>query len=175
MSKSAIITLPPERWREAKQLRLEALLKEPTAFSSSYEYELAFNDEVWIARLTSAYAREGHLTLFAELDGELVGMAGASWSSKAKPRHVAEIYGVYLSPEWRGKGLASRLMRRLLDELRSLGQIEKVSLTANAESQAAIRLYERLGMQHVGRARRKHPLDAQYYDLVYLELHFTLN
>lgn len=165
----SIIELPVTRWREARALRLHALQTDPSAFSSSYEYELAFSDEVWIARLTSAYARDGNLTLFAELDGELVGMAGASWSTKAKLRHVAEVYGVYVAPEMRGEGIAARLMRRLLDELRSLGQIEKVSLTANAESRAAIRLYERLGFKHVGKERRKHPLDGQYYNLVYLE------
>ena len=48
MPEPKIITLPPERWREAKQLRLEALLAEPSAFASSYEDELAFPDEVWI-------------------------------------------------------------------------------------------------------------------------------
>ena len=106
MSKSVIITLPPERWREAKELRLEALLDTPTAFASSFEDELAFTDAVWIARQKSAYERDGNLTFFAEVDGALVGMAGAGWSAKAKLRHVAEVYGVYVSPEMRGCGLA---------------------------------------------------------------------
>ena len=99
MPELTIITLPPERWREAKQLRLEALLAEPSAFASSYEDELAFPDDVWIARLISANERDGNMTFFAEADGALVGMAGAGWSAKAKLRHVAEIYSVYVSPD----------------------------------------------------------------------------
>ena len=99
MSQALIITLPPERWGEAKQLRLEALRAEPSAFALSYEDELAFGDAVWIARLTSAYECDGNMTFFAEVDGALVGMAGAGWSGKAKLRHVAEVYSVYVSSE----------------------------------------------------------------------------
>ena len=172
MSKSAIISLPPERWREAKQLRLEALRAESSAFASSYEDELAFRDEVWKTRLTSAYERDGNLTFFAEVDGALVGMAGAGWSGKAKLRHVAEIYGVYVAPEMRGRGMASALMRRLLDELRSLGWIEKARLDVNVESRAALRLYEKLGFEIVGTARRELKIDGRYYDLHSMELHF---
>ena len=155
MTTVEIITLPPVRWREAKHLRLEALRAEPTAFASSYEDERSFSDEVWIARLTSAYERDGNLTFFAEIDGKLVGMAGAGWSRKAKLCHVAEVYGVYVSPRMRGRGIASLLIRRLLEELRSLGQIEKVSLTVNRESIAAVRLYEKLGFDIVGMTKRE--------------------
>ena len=172
MPELTIITLPPERWREAKQLRLEALLAEPSAFASSYEDELAFPDEVWIGRLTSAYEWDGNMTFFAEVGGVLVGMAGAHWSSKAKLRHVAEVYGVYVSPEMRGRGIASALLRRLLEELRTLRQIEKVSLTVNSESIAAVRLYEKLGFEIVGAARRELKAAGRYYDLHYMEHHF---
>ena len=175
MPEPTIIMLPPARWREAKQLRLEALLAEPSAFASSYEDELAFPDEVWIARLTSAYERDGNMTLFAEVEGELVGMAGAGWSSKAKLRHVAAVYGVYVSPEIRGRGIAERLIDRLLHELRSIGQIEKVTLMVNTEALAAIRLYEKLGFAIVGTAHREEKVDGRYYDLHYMELHFRLD
>ena len=167
-----IIELPPQRWREAKRLRLEALREEPAAFASSYEDELAFRDEVWRTRLTSAFERDGNRTFFAEVDGALIGMAGAGWSSKAKLRHVAEVYGVYVSPQMRGRGIASRLMRRLLEELRSLGHIEKVRLDVNAESRAAVRLYKKLDFAIVGTARRKLKVDGRYYDLHMMELHF---
>ncbi len=172
MPETSIVVLPSERWREAKQLRLEALLAEPAAFASSYEDELAFPDEVWVARLKSAFERDGNTTFFAEVDGTLAGMAGAGWSSKAKLRHVAEVYGVYVSADMRGKGAASRLMRRLLDELRSLVQIEKVSLDVNAESLAAVRLYEKLGFEIVGTAKRELKVEGRYYDLNMMELHF---
>jgi len=171
MSKTTIITLPPARWREARQLRLEALLAEPAAFASSYEEELAFPDDVWIARSKSAHERDGNVTFFAEIEGELVGMAGAGWSAKAKLRHVAGVYGVFVSPEMRDKGVAQHLMRRLLAELRSMAQIEKVSLMVNTEALAAIRLYEKLGFAIVGTAHREEKVDGRYYDLHYMEIY----
>jgi len=167
-----IIVLSTERWREARKLRLAALLADPTAFASSYEDELAFSDDVWIERLKSAYERDGNMTFFAEVDGALVGMAGAGWSAKAKLCHVAEVYGVYVAPEERGNGVASRLMRRLLVELQSLGPIEKVSLTVNTESRAALRLYRKLGFAIVGTARHELKVDERYFDLYSMELHF---
>ena len=161
MRQSLIIELPPERWREAKRLRLEALRTEPTAFASSYADENAFGDEVWIGRLSTAFKRDGNMTFFAEVDGALVGMAGATWSSKAKLRHVAEVYGVYVSPGRRGRGIASALLTKLLAELESLGQIEKVKLTVNSESEAAVRLYEKLGFETVGVARDELKVDGR--------------
>lgn len=169
MNNASIIRLPPERWREAKRLRLEALREQPAAFASSYAYERAFSDEVWIARLTSAFQRDHNLTCFAELKGELVGMAGANWSAREKIRHVATIYGVYVSPAQRGTGIAAHLMDALLDQLSALPQLEKVGLTVNSACAPATRLYERFGFQHVGTARRELYVAGTYYDLHYME------
>ncbi len=172
MTRVRISKLPPARWREARALRLDALKDEPAAFASSYEDELAFSDDLWIGRLESAYARAGNMTLFADADAALVGMAGANWSAKAKLRHVAEIYGVYVAPGQRSKGIATALMRPLLDELRAIGHIEKVKLEVNSEARAAIRLYEKLGFKRVGTARRELKVDGRYFDLQCMELHF---
>ena len=84
-------------------------------------------------------------------------------------RHVATVYGVYVSPDMRGRGIASDLMHTLLDELQSMPQIEKVSLTVNSESAAATGLYQRLGFATVGRAKRDLHIDGRYYDLHYME------
>lgn len=79
---------------------------------------------------------------------------------------------MYVAPNMCGRGIASRLMRRLLEELRSLGHIEKVRLDVNAESRAALRLYKQLGFTIVGTARRELKVDGRYYDLHTMGLHF---
>ena len=169
MTLTEIIALTPDRWREAKRLRLEALRQEPTAFASSYADELKYSDDVWIARLDSAWRRDHNVTCFAEVSGGLVGMAGANWPARAKTRHVAAIYSVYVTAAQRGQGIASQLMRKLLAELCRLPQIEKVGLTVNSACQPAIQLYESFGFERVGRARRELCVDGQYYDLLYME------
>lgn len=164
-----LVALPPERWQEAKALRLEALQNEPAAFASSYADELAFPDEVWRKRLDTAYRREYNLTCYAERDGALVGMAGAHWQNREKLRHLASVYSMYVQPEQRRRGIARQLMRRLLGDLSALPQIEKVSLTVNAEFLPAISLYESLGFERAGRARRELKAAGRYYDLLYME------
>ncbi len=164
-----LLNLPPERWQEAKALRLEALRLEGAAFASQYEDELAFADEIWRTRLDTAYSQEYNMTVYAELAGELIGMVGAQWQSREKLRHLASVYSMYVSPGWRRQGIARQLMRRLLDDLSALPQIEKVSLTVNAEILPAIRLYESLGFAQAGRARRELKVAGRYYDLLYME------
>lgn len=172
MNDLIILSLPPRRWREAKALRLQALQLEPQAFASSYAEEAAFADEVWRARLQTACERDGNLTYFAEKSGQLVGMAGTTWSHRAKLRHAASVYSVYVSPALRGHGIASALMRALLDELADALGIEKVSLTVNCDCLAAIRLYEKLGFNVVGTARRELKISGRYYDMHLMERHF---
>ena len=173
MNDFRIMVLPPGRWREAKTLRLEALVEEPSAFASSYADEAAFDDTIWQSRLQSAFERKGNLSYFAEREGVLVGMAGATWSNRAKLRHTASVYSVYVRPRMRGVGIASALMQALLKELTSAIGIEKVSLTVNCESFAAIRLYEKLGFEVVGTARRGLKIDGRYLDMHFMERHFT--
>ncbi|MCY4466837.1 MAG: GNAT family N-acetyltransferase [Chloroflexi bacterium] len=173
MTVYSIIELPMTRWREARALRLHALQTDPSAFASSYADELAFADDVWLARAHSAERRAGNMTFFAQLDGELTGMAGANWSQREKNQHVANVYGVYVLPAQRGKGIGGALMQGLLDELARMPQIEKVGLQVNSEEQAAVALYARMGFATVGKAIRELKVGGTYYDLDYMELHFS--
>ena len=170
MAEPLIIVLHPSRWNEAKQLRLDALHNSPESFASSYEDALSFSDDVWQGRAKAAFERDQSIALYAEIDGGLVGMVGAGWSDRRKTRHVAEVYAVYVKPTHRGKGSGAALMRRLLDELKTLPQIEKVKLAVTASNEAAVALYLRLGFEIVGRAKRALHVDGRFYDLNYMEL-----
>ena len=169
MADISIIALPPSRWQEARALRLEALQQEPTAFAGSYEEEQAFADEVWINRVTSAFARDGNLALYAEIEGKLAGIVGAVWSNRRKQRHVAEVYSFYVSPPARGQGLGMKLMTALLEELEARPLIEKVRLMVTSSHEAAIGLYQRMGFEIVGRAARELKVNGCDYDLYYME------
>ena len=109
------------------------------------------------------------MTFFAEVAGALVGMAGANWSNREKIRHVANVYGLYARPDFRGQGIASLLMTRLLDELDAMPQIRIVSLQVNRESAAAVALYEKMGFETVGVARGDLFVGGRYVDLLYME------
>ena len=169
MTDISIIVLHPSRWPEARALRLEALQQEPTAFAGSYEEEQAFADKIWINRVTVAFARDNNIALYAESEGNLLGMVGAVWSNRRKQRHVAEVYSFYVSPAMRGQNIGTKLMTALLDELAAQPMIEKVRLMVTTSHEAAIRLYQRMNFEIVGRAARELKVNGRDYDLYYME------
>lgn len=74
-------------------------------------------------------------------DGELVAMAG----ERLRPPGYTEISAVCTTPARRGRGLASRLVRALVAEIRGRGEIP--FLHAAADNTDAIRLYGELGFR----------------------------
>jgi ribosomal protein S18 acetylase RimI-like enzyme len=75
-------------------------------------------------------------------DGELVAMAG----ERLHPEGWTEISAVCTDDRWRGRGLATRLIRAVGAGIRARGEIPFLhALTTNTN---AIRLYEELGFRH---------------------------
>ncbi|MBF9151460.1 GNAT family N-acetyltransferase [Novosphingobium sp. 1Y9A] len=79
------------------------------------------------------------------IDGRLAAMAG----ERMRPApHLAEVSGVCTWPEFRGRGLAARLIRKVMAGMAARGEVPY--LHSYATNASAIRLYESLGF----RARR---------------------
>jgi ribosomal protein S18 acetylase RimI-like enzyme len=73
--------------------------------------------------------------------GALVAMAG----ERLNPPGWTEISAVCTDDQWRGRGLAERLVRALMTGIRARGQTPFLHVVA--DNTAAIRLYERLGFR----------------------------
>ncbi len=84
-----------------RQLRLEALEREPLAFTDSVAEHQAMTLESIRNRLG---ADEDNFVLGAFIDRQLIGMAGFFRRRGEKIRHRGGIWGVYVSEECRGKG-----------------------------------------------------------------------
>jgi predicted GNAT family acetyltransferase len=98
----------------------------------------AYRDRVAdLVRGRRAYARfaDGRVVFKAEL--------------AAVTRHTAQIQGVWVAPEWRGRGIGTRAMAAVVrDALRRVAPT--VSLYVNDYNRAARRVYERCGFRRVG-------------------------
>lgn len=139
-----------------QRARLAALAESPAAFGGDPDHErLMPTDE--IARFL------GRVALWAAFDGDdIVGLAGLSVDPRAKRRHKGFVFTVYVAPAHRRQGLAERLLRALIDEA---GEgLAAIMLTVNAESDAARRLYEKLGFRRYGTEPRALFVDGRYYD-----------
>lgn len=84
--------------------------------------------------------------------GELAGYAmvrlSGGWSQLATPEAMAELESLSISRAHRGRGLGSRLVAAVHDDLRDRG-IELLTLAVFAGNEPAARLYARFGMRPV--------------------------
>ena len=108
--------------------------------------------------------------LAAFVDDQIAGMAGFFRSPEEKTRHKARVWGVYVKPSHRGKGIGRALMEELLRRARSQPGLEQVTLSVTSAQTAARALYEDLGFQPYGREPEAIKVGETYVD----EDHMTL-
>jgi len=153
--------LPPERWKEFKEIRLYALENDPLAFGSSYEEEINFHDDLWKSRLKNA--------LFAVHDDRPVGMVVFLINPKTKLNHVAEIFGVYVKEEYRGKKIGKQLIESAINLIRQNKSVIKIKLTVTDVQDSAIKLYSSFGFKVVGRHQKELKYEDKFYDGIIME------
>lgn len=143
-----------------RELRLFALQDSPTAFSADYQTNLNHPPEYWQNRLN----RDDDSTMFfGEHDQHLIGLTGIARRHSPKTSHTAEIYSVFVRPEWRGLHIAEALIEACL-AWAELKDVLIVKLGVLTTSTSAIRCYQRCGFTVYG----KEPLalyhEGKYYD-----------
>ncbi len=139
-----IAKLGPDEWRELKSIRLEALLREPAAFSSTYAESVTRSDEDWRQRL----ANPESVTLIARTEDGPIGMAGAIFGADGED-HVAIVFGMYVAAANRRQRVGRRLLHALIEEIATRPGITTIRLWVTPTQQAARRLYAALGFQLV--------------------------
>jgi ribosomal protein S18 acetylase RimI-like enzyme len=127
---------------ELYRLRRESLLDSPLSFLASPEDDKASSVEAARGMLTRGPASA---VFGAVADQRLVGMVGLNREARAKSRHKANIWGMYVDPQWRRQKLGEQLMRAAIDHARTLGGVSCVHLSVSDSATDAKRLYESLG------------------------------
>jgi len=149
--------------REFYRLRLEALEREPQAFGESPEEHRAMTLDMIAKRLGST-SDDSNFVSGAFVADRLVGMAGFYQQHGAKSRHKGHVWGVYVTEEWRGKGVARKVLAELVQMARSIPQLEQLHLGVAAGQNAAKRVYESLGFEAYGCEPRAIKLANSYVD-----------
>jgi RimJ/RimL family protein N-acetyltransferase len=139
-----------------RDIRLEALQKNPEAFGSTFEKESA-------QPLSWFEARLGAADIFgAFVDGTLAGMAGYSAQENLKQAHKGLLWTMYVRASARNSGLGKILVAAVLDHARS--RVEMVQLTVVSENESAHRLYRAMGFVEYGYEKKALKHDGRYYD-----------
>lgn len=144
-----------------RELRLGALQDSPIAFTADYQKNFNHPMKYW-QDLLSPHPDESTVFL-AEQDGKLIGMTGVARAGSPKTRHAAWVWGVYVSPEWRGLHIGEEIIRSCLDWAKER-DIVLAKLGVAAVNIPAIRCYERCGFKTYGTEPRAVLYEGTYYD-----------
>jgi RimJ/RimL family protein N-acetyltransferase len=146
--------LAPDDWRILHNIRLSALRESPQTFLSRYEDEQAYVEVDWRAE----FIRGDWYVGIAEdhAADEPISLVGITRESRT-PAHHRFLEYLWVTPEFRGRGVAFNMISLVLDRLTRSG-VRTVFLWVLDGNESATRLYKRLGFIS---CNHRQPLKAQ--------------
>jgi GNAT superfamily N-acetyltransferase len=137
----------PGEWRTYKDLRLRALAESPDAFGSTLAREQDRSDLEWSRRLASNDGSAWDHPLVAEVDGVPAGLA---WGRiEVSNPGQADLYQMWVVPDYRGLGAGRRLLEAVIAWARSKG-VACLDLGVTFRDSPAMRLYRSAGFEPLG-------------------------
>ncbi|MBI2555069.1 MAG: N-acetyltransferase [Candidatus Rokubacteria bacterium] len=109
-----------------------------------------------------------HPVIVAEAGGEVVGWGSLNAFSPRKAYDYVADFSTYIERGWRGKGVGSRLLTRLIELARELGY-HKLVLSAFPWNAGGMALYQKLGFRTVGTYKEQGKLDGRWVDTLIME------
>lgn len=156
--------LDQKNWQEWKEIRLDALHHVPDAFASSFEEESLWSDEKFKLALDQN-------TIFgAFINNQLIGCAGFYQLNLLKTRHRGVIWGMYIKPEYRKKGIGEKLLDAIVKHAKPL--VMQLHLTVVTTNEKAIKFYQQYGFKIYGIEPRSLKIGDHFYDEYFMFLSF---
>lgn len=129
-------------------LRMRALQTEPWSFVDSPEELRGISPEEFASRLRANSSENFVIAAFEQQAA--VGMVGFYRELPLKRRHKGWIWGVFVAPETRRRGIARMLMQDAIARATSLHGLEIILLTVSVNQPAPRNLYVSLGFCSIG-------------------------
>ena len=148
-------------------LRLYALQESPTAFGSTYAEEV---DRPLKAVAEHLEAENTYTFGTFTKDGQLVGVAGLHREQRTKRNHKAIVWGMYVTPEYRRRGIGRALLEKIISQARKLPGVRQITLWVVNTNEAASRLYESYGFERFGLEREAFRSENSFHDVAYMVL-----
>ncbi|AYZ63269.1 GNAT family N-acetyltransferase [Burkholderia multivorans] len=144
-----------------QSLRLRAVETSPTSFLPTRDEEAGVSVAEFATRITPTPAR----AVFGAFEGDtLVGITGVRRDARAKVAHKATIWGVFVDPAYRGRGIAQSLLEGATAHAAQAWQCRQLLLCVNEINGAAERLYASQGFVRFGTEPRSLFVDGRFYD-----------
>lgn len=148
-----------------RQIRLEALDKNPDSFGTTYQEEVIKTIEQFRARIP---VDNNNFILGCFEDKYLIGIVAFNQESRIKLRHKAYISSMYVKQEYRAKGIGKLLLNKLIERAKAINEVEILLLDIVKSNILAKALYLSLGFQIYGTEKRAYKFNTQYFDLEFM-------
>ncbi len=155
MSEITVRVLTDNDWREFRAVRLAALQEAPEAFVAAYPEEAAQPDEYWRDLMRRADR------LLAERDGVRLGVASLEMTQGDS--QSADICDLWVTPEARNTGVASRLVQAAADQAIKAGRT-KLYYWVSTENGRAIGFASNAGFRVTSQRRTTEVENKEFGD-----------
>ena len=126
--------LREDDWPDLRSMRLKALKSDSSVFASSYEKESAMTEADWKRRLQT----ENDAAIFLLYEDDVpVGMTGIGVDRNDSTKRRAILWGSWLEPRLRGKGLSHLMFAERIAWARQHPTIERITVFHRASNAAA--------------------------------------
>jgi RimJ/RimL family protein N-acetyltransferase len=148
----------------------EALFAEPglSLLASPGEFSKTLADE---EEFIESHSGPNSLLLLAAAGEEVIGSLGFRGGTFARTGH-AGTFGVAVAKPWRGVGVGSAMLQRLIAWAKEHPEIERIGMDVFETNPGALRLYRRFGFQEEGRHRAAIRLGDRRVDTIQMALVF---
>jgi RimJ/RimL family protein N-acetyltransferase len=117
-------------WREFSKVRLKALQTDPNVFGSNYELESKFTEADWKSRLPA----EDSAVFLIFAGDEPIGMTGVSVWREDETKRTALLWGSWLEPDFRGKGVSELMYEARIDWAKAHPTVERIIVSHRASN-----------------------------------------
>ena len=159
--------LNPEDIQSYRNLRLEGLTEKPHYFGASVQDERNNTDEVYLDGFGANGSASFVLGKF--LGSKLVGVIGFRRFAFGNLRHKASLWGMYVAPEHREKGIGAELVKGCLEIARKVKGLETIQLAVESKNRPAQKLYSRFGFKRFAQEKRALKVKGEYYDEIWMK------
>jgi ribosomal protein S18 acetylase RimI-like enzyme len=132
-----------------RDLRLYSLKSDPLAYLSTFDYEAVASVPYYQMKIMSGYKPPvfGHFGYFDS--DRLVAYVQLAPETLPKLVHRANVYELYVHPDFRRRHIASELLNHLINLAKQQPGLEQIYLHVNSLNTGAITLYRQHNFTHL--------------------------
>lgn len=122
------------------------------------------SEQMWMERLAD---RPGIKQLVACIDDIVVGHLTLDVNQRPRRSHIAD-FGITVDARWHNRGVASALLRTMIDLCDNWLPVRRIELTVFADNAPAIAVYRKHGFEVEGTGKQFALRDGEYVDALFM-------